>query len=174
MPSAKRDNYYQSNSPVHRPSKVGEGGVLKERRNWRIFATFARQDYTECLRIIEEQLRACNGLAEYPIYVKGQILRAQGRIHESLALFQAATCLNSQNPSNLKQVGRCLFLLGKHKAAIDVYDEAEKIDSEDWEIWHNRGLCYVHLKQFERALQAFEQANSISRHNTTYLHTGKV
>lgn len=72
MSSGRRENHYQTNSPVHRPSKVGEGGVLRERRNWRIFATFARQEYPECLQIIEEQLRACNGLAEYPIYVKGQ------------------------------------------------------------------------------------------------------
>lgn len=42
-------------------------------------------------------------------------------------MFQAATCLNPQNPSNLKQVGRCLFLLGKHKDALDVYDEAQKV-----------------------------------------------
>lgn len=61
------------------------------------------------------------------MFFPGQIMRAQGRIQESLALFQAATCLNPQNPSNLKQVGRCLFLLGKHKAAIDVYDETEKV-----------------------------------------------
>lgn len=54
-------------------------------------------------------------------------MRAKGRIQESLTLFQAATCLNPQNPANLKQVGRCLFLLGKHKAAIDVYDEAQKV-----------------------------------------------
>lgn len=54
-------------------------------------------------------------------------MRAKGRIQESLTLFQAATCLNPQNPANLKQVGRCLFLLGKHKAAINVYDEAQKV-----------------------------------------------
>lgn len=41
-------------------------------------------------------------------------------------------------------------------------------------MWHNRGLCYMHLKQFERALEAFEQANSISRHDSTFLHMGKV
>jgi Bardet-Biedl syndrome 4 protein len=34
-------------------------------------------------------------------------------------------------------------LLGKHKAAIDVYDEAQRIGVEDWEIWHNKGLCYM-------------------------------
>lgn len=49
-----------------------------------------------------------------------------------------------------------------------------KLDSEDWEMWHNRALCYVHLKEFERALEAFEQANSISRHDATFLQMGKV
>ncbi|CAN0140860.1 unnamed protein product [Pylaiella littoralis] len=174
MPLEKREIRQRGDSLVHRRDDVGEGVVLRERRNWRIFSTFSRQEYQECLQIIEEQLGACHGLAEYPIYVKGQIMRAQGRIQESLALFQAATCLNPQNPSNLKQVGRCLFLLGKHKAALDAYDEAQKIDSEDWEVWHNRGLCYMHLKQFERALEAFQQANSISRHDSTFLHMGKV
>lgn len=53
-------------------------------------------------------------------------MRAKGRIEESLTLFQAATCLNPQNATNLKQVGRCLFLLGKHKPALDVYEEAQK------------------------------------------------
>lgn len=69
----------------------------------------------------------CSGIGVCMLLYSGQILRAQGRIQESLALFQAATCLNPQNPSNLKQVGRCLFLLGKHKAALDVYDEAQKV-----------------------------------------------
>lgn len=57
-------------SPVHR-SQPTEGVALRDRRNWRIFAAFARKEYPECLVIIEEQLRDCNGLAEYPIYVKG-------------------------------------------------------------------------------------------------------
>lgn len=35
---------------------------------------------------------------------KGLILRQQGRIEDSLTLFQAATCLNPQSVDNLKQV----------------------------------------------------------------------
>ena len=61
-----------SRPPVHRVDEP-EGATLRERRNWRIFATFARQEYPECLQIIEEQLCACHGLAEYPIYVKGGV-----------------------------------------------------------------------------------------------------
>jgi len=30
------------------------------------------QDFVTCLQLIEEQLRECNGLCEYPLYVKGK------------------------------------------------------------------------------------------------------
>ena len=63
----------------------------------------------------------------------------RGEINESLQLFQAATCLNPNNIANLKQVGRSLYLLARHKAALDVYEEALRISSDDWEIWHNKG-----------------------------------
>lgn len=59
-------------SPANRPSEDKEGGIMRERQNWRIFSAFARQEHTECLQIIEEQLQDCDGMAEYPIYVKGK------------------------------------------------------------------------------------------------------
>ncbi len=74
--------------------------------------------------MIDEQLRECNGLCEYPLYIKGLLMlitnlililalikRHQGEIQESLHLFQAAAYLNPNNPSNLKQVGRSLYEL---------------------------------------------------------------
>mmetsp|Transcript_40200 Transcript_40200/g.52928 ORF Transcript_40200/g.52928 Transcript_40200/m.52928 type:complete len:430 (+) Transcript_40200:133-1422(+) len=146
----------------------------REKRNWFIHLLYTRQEYKECLRVIEEQLRDCNGLCEYPIYIKGLILRQEGRIQESLTLFQAATCLNPHNVCNLKQVGRSLYLLGKHKAAVDVYEEAQKIGAEDWEIWHNKGLCFMYLKQYPNATECFERANSLTRHDATFLQLGKV
>jgi hypothetical protein len=48
------------------------------------------------------------------------------------------------------QVGRSLYLLGKHKAAIDVYEEAAKFGAPDWEIMHNKGMCFMYLKQFDK------------------------
>ena len=29
------------------------------------------QDFVECLKKIDEQLRACGGQSEYPLYIKG-------------------------------------------------------------------------------------------------------
>lgn len=72
MASEKTETRERGGLLVHRRADMGEGLVLRERRNWRIFSTFARQEYPECLQIIEEQLGECHGLAEYPIYVKGE------------------------------------------------------------------------------------------------------
>jgi hypothetical protein len=46
--------------------------TARERKNWLIHLLYVRQDYDECMRVIEEQLRACNGLCEYPLYAKGE------------------------------------------------------------------------------------------------------
>ena len=43
---------------------------------------------------------------------------------------QAATCLNPSNVRNLKQVGHSLYLLGKHKAALGVYEQARSLSAE--------------------------------------------
>jgi Bardet-Biedl syndrome 4 protein len=125
-------------------------------------------------QLIEQQLKECNGVSEYPIYVKALIKRQCGFIQESLQLFQAATSLNPHNVNNLKQVGRSLVLLGKHKAAIDVYDEAQRIGVDDWEIWHNKGLCHVYLKSFDEAVDCFKRANSSQRHDASFVQLGKV
>lgn len=84
------------------PKRVGV--VLREKVNWLIHHQYVRQDYDICLKTIEEHLKECQGLSEYPIYVKALIKRQRGEIAESLQLFQAATCLNPRNVSNLKQV----------------------------------------------------------------------
>ena len=91
------------------------------------------------------------------------ILRQQGRIEESLTTFQAALCLNPTNVNNLKQVGRSLYLLGRHKLALEVFEEAELLNSEDREIWHNKGMCYLYMKNYDKSLEAFDTANSIQR-----------
>lgn len=74
----------------------------------------------------------------------------------------------------MKQVGRSLYLLGKHKTAIEVYNEAQKLNPDDWEILYNKGLCYMYLKQYENAILSFQNANQIQRHDSTYMNLGKV
>lgn len=86
-----------------------------------------------------------------------------------------SVAVNPTNVNNLKQVGRSLFLLGKHKGALEVYEEALRLgNTEDWEVWHNQGLCFNYLKKPEEAKEAFMRANSVQRHDSTFLQVDLV
>lgn len=55
-----------------------------------------------------------------------------------------------------------------------MFDEAEQLNSEDREIWHNKGMCYLYLKQYDKSIDCFETANSIQRHENTFTQMGRV
>eukprot|EP01029_Cantina_marsupialis_P027311 TRINITY_DN75_c0_g1_i3.p1 TRINITY_DN75_c0_g1~~TRINITY_DN75_c0_g1_i3.p1 ORF type:complete len:400 (+),score=56.32 TRINITY_DN75_c0_g1_i3:137-1336(+) len=148
--------------------------ATRESENWLIHVLFIRGEFDKCCALIEEQLQTHHGIVEYPMYVKALIKRQKGEIQESLQLFQAATCLNPSNVNNLKQVGRSLYLLGKHKSAIEIYDEALKVAKNDWEIHHNKGLCFTYLKRYDEAADCFRSANEIQRHDASFMQLGKV
>ena len=161
----------QSTAPSP-PSSASSTATISS--NWLIHALYTRQEYTGCLKHIDELIASTHGQCEYGIYIKALISRQQGRINDSLLLFQQATLLNPHNINNLKQVGRSLFLLGKHKQAIEVYSEAQRIGIDDWEVWYNKGLCYIQLKCYPEALDALQQSNTLQRHDSTYMQIGKV
>ncbi|KAM7103347.1 BBSome complex member BBS4 isoform X3 [Ciconia boyciana] len=159
--------------PKPYPKKAPELPIL-ERKNWLIYLLYVRRDYDECKAVIKEQLQESHGLCEYAIYVQALILRLEGKIQESLELFQTCSILNPRSADNLKQVARSLFLLGKHKAAIEVYNEAAKLDEKDWEISHNLGVCYMYLKHFNKARDQLNNALELNRHDLTYMMLGKI
>jgi tetratricopeptide (TPR) repeat protein len=67
-------------------------------------------------------------------------------------------------------VGRSLALLGKHRQAIDVYDEAQKLAGDDWELWLNKGVAFAHTDGgVDAALECFGFANAIQPNDATYI-----
>uniref|UniRef100_A0A452TQR3 Uncharacterized protein n=1 Tax=Ursus maritimus TaxID=29073 RepID=A0A452TQR3_URSMA len=124
-----------------RLKKAQEFPIL-EKQNWLIHLHYIRKDYEACKAVIKEQLQETQGLCEYAIYVQALIFRLEGNIQESLELFQTCAILSPQCADNLKQVARSLFLLGKHKAAIEVYNEAAKLNQKDWVSRELEVLCY--------------------------------
>ena len=144
------------------------------RTNWKIYELYTLGEYKECETLIESTLYSSRGQSEYAIYVKGLISRLNGNISESLELFQASTALNPHNLSNLKQVARSLYLLGRYQSAIAIYDKSLQIENDDWEIWHNRGLCSQYLKNYQQAIECYLNANSIQTHDSTFLKLSNV
>mmetsp|Transcript_3896 Transcript_3896/g.7182 ORF Transcript_3896/g.7182 Transcript_3896/m.7182 type:complete len:509 (+) Transcript_3896:138-1664(+) len=163
----------QSTQAHQRKNRVKEGGE----RNWLIHKLYVRRQFDACLREIEERIQNCGpakGSCEFALYVKALILRHQGKIEESLNLFQLTTKINPQNIANIKQVARSLYLLGKKHAALDIYRDALTIDKRDWEVYHNLGLCHMELKEYPKAIESFESANAIQAHDSTYMQIGKI
>ncbi|KAK3085477.1 hypothetical protein FSP39_004016 [Pinctada imbricata] len=159
--------------PKPKPKKAPELPIF-ERRNWLIHLHYVRKEYDKCKSIIKEQLAESGGMCEYAVYVQALILRQEGRIQESLELFQTCTLLNPQSADNLKQVARSLFLLARHKAAIDVYNEAAKLHDRDWEVAHNQGVCYMYQRDYKKAKECISQALSYKRHEISFVMLGKI
>lgn len=144
-----------------------------ERRNWLIHLHFIRKEYETCKAIIKEQLDETQGMCEYALYVQALIFRHEGKIQESLELFQTCSILNT-SADNLKQVARSLFLLGRHKNAIDVYEEASRMNCKDWELCHNLGICYMNLRNHKLAFENFRQALQLRAHDETFVALGNL
>ena len=122
-----------------KPKKAPELPTL-ERRNWLIHNHYVRKEFDTCKAIIRSQLEETHGMCEYANYVSGLILRQEGKIQESLEMFQICNILNPNSADHIKQMARSLFLLGRHKLAIEAYKQAElRSDKSDWEICHNMG-----------------------------------
>jgi len=136
-----------SQSKSQPPKRRGKAPELPvyERKNWLIHLHFIRKEFERCKELISDQLKETQGMCEYALYVQALILRQEGQIQESLDLFQRTVQINPQSSDNLKQVARSLFLLARHKAALEVYNEAGKLSSKDW-------VCLIYfdsLKQFK-------------------------
>ncbi|KAL0055485.1 hypothetical protein WJX82_001054 [Trebouxia sp. C0006] len=144
------------------------------KNNFLIHQLFLRQDLVECLSLVEVSLADSQGVAEYALYIKALIHRQKGQLSESLQLFQQAAVVSPNNLTYHKQVGRTLLLLGSFEAAVQVFEEATQLAPRDWELWHNKGACYMAAKQYDWAADNFVKANSIEQHDSTFLQLGKV
>ena len=114
-------------------------------------------------------------MCEYANYVQGLILRQEGKIQESLEQFQVCNILNPNSADNIKQMARSLFLLGRHKLAVEAYRQAEsRSEEKDWEISHNLGVCHLYLREWDLAKQSLQESLELSKHEQTYVVLGKV
>ena len=141
-----------------------------DKYNWLLHIMYGRGDYDQ----IQQFVRLQSYKSAYMTYVQALVYRQEGRINEALDYFQKCVI---ENPSliNIKQVGKSLALLGRYRLAIEAYKEALKHTTNDWEIVHNLGLCYLHLNELKEAKQYFLQALQISDiQEASYLSLGQV
>ncbi|XP_051153981.1 Bardet-Biedl syndrome 4 protein isoform X2 [Leptopilina boulardi] len=116
-----------------------------------------------------------NGRNEYANYLKGLILRADGRVQDALECFQKCLEINSTNVNNKKQIAKTLFLLGRHEQAVENFTEViEKMRNPDWETHHNLGECYIKLNHPEDAIKHLKTAIELTKNEVPYLTLAKL
>ena len=159
---------------MQKPGMLTQVINQKDKLNWLANVLFLRQEFDECLKLVDQMLEESQARSEYATYLKALILRIKGKIHESLELFKRCHMLNPGNPDYLKQFGRSLYLLGRHKAAIEVFDECINLQKNDWEIYFYKGLSYKFLRVYDESIACFTQANQVHKHENTYIELGRM
>jgi Bardet-Biedl syndrome 4 protein len=64
--------------------------------------------------------------------------------------------------------------LGRHKAAIEVFEECLALDQKDWEVHFFMGLCYKYLRVYEESIRCFNLSKEAHKHDQIYIEMGKV
>jgi Bardet-Biedl syndrome 4 protein len=173
--SAKTSKSEKRSSKRGRKKKVSRSSTARERRNFQIHQLYVRQEYRECLKVISKQVRDYGDRSEFALYTKALIKRQMGEISESLSLLQKCQALNPSSTAILKEVARSLYLLGKFRAAIDIFDQVQRTAApDDWEVWHSKGVCFTDLGEWEMAVECLRKANKLGRHHITYMALGRV
>ena len=135
-----------SSIQMKKPGFISVAINAQDKMNWICNVLFLKHEFDECLKLTELMLKETQGKHEFATYLKALVLRIKGRIHESLDLFKKCHMLNPNNADYLKQFGRSLYLLGRHKTAIEVFEECVKMRKDDWEVYFYRGLSCKFLR----------------------------
>ncbi|KAI8809886.1 Bardet-Biedl syndrome protein 4 [Cladochytrium replicatum] len=151
-----------------------EEALVWARNAPRLHRLYVTKQYQDCMNGLDCGMRSDTVVNDYGMTLKAMVLQQQGKVHESLKLFQELTRADTTNISNLKHVARSFFLLGRHKQAIGVYDEALKYAGTDWEILMNKGVSLVFLKDFEKAERTLVEALGVHRHDSSYAQLGNL
>ncbi|XP_015126742.1 Bardet-Biedl syndrome 4 protein [Diachasma alloeum] len=169
--------------PHHSANRRSERSIDKSKkdipaiecRNWLLHRHYTRHEYKISKYLIDQELTNSNGHNEYASYLKGLILRREGKIQVSLDCFQNCYNVNSTNVNNVKQIAKSLFLLGSHKRAVDAYLEAGRMSAApDWEIHHSLGECYVKLNLSEDAKREFKRSTELTKNEIPYLSLARL
>lgn len=101
----------------------------------------------------------------------GKIAGRQGDYVTSLASFQKAYSIHKENnlpasPDHLSAIAAVTHFMGQNEKALEIYDELGSLpdlkDASLMRVLTNKGAILVELKQYERSLENFQAAVTLS------------
>jgi tetratricopeptide (TPR) repeat protein len=96
------------------------------------------------------------------LLVSGQAAQNNGRFDEAVAIFNRVIALSSNNPQNAAianlKIGNAYMVQGKFENAAIGYQRATALNPNYAEAYNNLGEALGELKQYPRAIEAFNKA----------------
>ena len=74
-------------SPNNAAAAATKQAAVREKKNWLINMLYVRQEFKECMEVVEEQLRESNGMCEYAIYADAWAEKQNAAIDTWAAFF---------------------------------------------------------------------------------------
>src|SRR5688572_1898333 len=103
-------------------------------------------------------------ITQYPfsselIPIKAQILSNLEEYEQAMELLEKARNLNPADVEIYLSMGSVLSLMGKHKEAIEIYEQALTFSEEgEDEIYYNIGLARQSTEEYDKAIEAYKKA----------------
>ena len=109
------------------------------------FSTVPTTDLQRAEGLLERALEAAP-TSSWAHYVKGQLLRAQGRCNDAIPAYEAAIAFDRNSAPSYAWLGWCKFLAGEVDKTIPLEEEAIRLSPQDRAIaaWYGR-IGMVHL-----------------------------
>ncbi|MDX8549211.1 tetratricopeptide repeat protein [Methanospirillum sp. J.3.6.1-F.2.7.3] len=105
---------------------------------------------------------------DYPYELKGKYFFDQRKYHDAIDAYEIALKKSPRDPDILLSEGRCLMKIGAYHLAIKCFQLVIKQRGDDPHAYVLLGNSYKVLKQFDDAIEAYEQALEINPDNKTY------
>jgi tetratricopeptide (TPR) repeat protein len=98
-------------------------------------------------------------------YVRGVILREEGKLDEALAAFEAATPYYEHDAEFWWEMGLAYGAAGDYRAAAEAYGRSLALDADDARVYTARGVNYLRLGDSTSAAEDFKAAIALNPGN---------
>lgn len=133
------------------------------------YIAYEREDYDRALwlinRYIEEKPKDFGGYLH-----KGSVLKDLGQIDEAMEAFKTSISLKEVVFDSQKILADCYLEQEDYRLAIDHYDIAIKDEKGRLSARFNRGIAYMHLESYSKALKDFKYVLRMEDGDKSYIY----
>ncbi|OHT01145.1 TPR Domain containing protein [Tritrichomonas foetus] len=136
---------------------------------WLAHRFYVLGQFDMCMTVVDQILRRNPDNPE-ALSLKGNVLRSKGQIDEALNCFQNAFYLDTENVRHSLEIAKCLYFLGRFPQSLKILKDLESTPEGNlWEVFHLIGLCYLKLRKYDDANDAFQNALDTDLRIETFL-----